>query len=163
MAETWLLATRCPGYRWRDSGLGSGTELENLLGGAKRKGASGGPARPKVSIRRAGADCLVVAMKRPTTAERRGRVIRAVIDSVNRQRDEPTGDGGGRQPSMGGTSRVMGDHQARICEGLGVRFPGATRPVRPYQGSIRSRIIRSNTSVVARQKPSSPVAATTAS
>ena len=28
---------------------------------------------------------------------------------------------------MGGTSRVMGDHQARICEGLGVRFPGATR------------------------------------
>jgi len=33
MAETWLLAMRCPGYRWRDSSLGSGMELENLLGG----------------------------------------------------------------------------------------------------------------------------------
>src|ERR1019366_1159996 len=30
MAETWLLAMRCPGYRWRDSSLGSGMELENL-------------------------------------------------------------------------------------------------------------------------------------
>ena len=28
---------------------------------------------------------------------------------------------------MGGTSRVTGDGQARICEGLGVKFPGATR------------------------------------
>ena len=26
-----------------------------------------------------------------------------------------------------GTSRVMGDCQARICEGLGVKFPGPTR------------------------------------
>src|SRR6266404_5385897 len=26
-----------------------------------------------------------------------------------------------------GTSRVMGDCQARICEGLGVKFPGSTR------------------------------------
>src|SRR6202521_2068980 len=64
MAETWVLAMRCPGYRWRDSSLGSGPELENLLGGAKGKGTSGGPARPKVLMRRAGADCLVVAMKR---------------------------------------------------------------------------------------------------
>ncbi len=29
MAETWLLAMWCPGYRWRDSRLGSGMELEN--------------------------------------------------------------------------------------------------------------------------------------
>ena len=27
MADTWLPALRCPGYRWRDSGLGSGPEL----------------------------------------------------------------------------------------------------------------------------------------
>ena len=64
MAETWLLAMRCPGYRWRDSNLGSGMELENLFGGAKGKGTSGSPARPKVPIRRAGADCPVVAAKR---------------------------------------------------------------------------------------------------
>ena len=64
MAETWLLAMRCPGYRWRDSGFGSGPELENLFGGDKGKGTSGSSARPKVLIRRAGADCPVVAMKR---------------------------------------------------------------------------------------------------
>ena len=64
MAETWLLAMRCPGYRWRDSGLGSGPELENLFGGDKGKGTSGSSARPKVPIRRAGADCPAVAMKR---------------------------------------------------------------------------------------------------
>jgi hypothetical protein len=29
---------------------------------------------------------------------------------------------------MGGTSRVTGDSQARFCEGLGVKFPGPTRP-----------------------------------
>src|ERR1700694_888143 len=64
MAETWLLAMRCPGYRWRDSGFGSGPELENLFGGYKGKGTSGSPARPKVLIRRTGADCPAVAMKR---------------------------------------------------------------------------------------------------
>jgi hypothetical protein len=64
MAETWLLAMWCPGYRWRDSSLGSGMELENLSGVAKGKGASGSPARPKVPIRRVGTDCPVVALKR---------------------------------------------------------------------------------------------------
>ena len=64
MAETWLLAMRCPGYRWRDSSLSFGMELENLFGGGKGKGTSGSPARPKVPKRRAGADCLVVASKR---------------------------------------------------------------------------------------------------
>jgi hypothetical protein len=64
VAETWLLAMRCPGYRWRDSNLGSGMELENLFGGGKGKGTSGSPARPKVPKRRAGADCPVVARKR---------------------------------------------------------------------------------------------------
>ena len=64
MAETWLLAMRCPGYRWRDSGAGSGPELENLFGGDKGKGPSGSSARPKVLIRWTGADCPVVAMKR---------------------------------------------------------------------------------------------------
>jgi len=29
---------------------------------------------------------------------------------------------------MNGTSRVTGDGHARICERLGVKFPGATRP-----------------------------------
>jgi len=31
MAETWLLAKRCPGYKWRDPSLSSGMELEKAL------------------------------------------------------------------------------------------------------------------------------------
>jgi hypothetical protein len=35
VAETYLLATRCPVYRRHDSRSGSRTELENLSGDAK--------------------------------------------------------------------------------------------------------------------------------
>ena len=41
MAETYLLATRCPVYRRHDSRSGSRTELENLSDDAKGKGTSG--------------------------------------------------------------------------------------------------------------------------
>ena len=37
---------------------------------------------------------------------------------------------GRRQPSCGGTSRMMREYQVRICERLGVKFPGPTRPTR---------------------------------
>src|SRR5215467_13854206 len=60
--------------------------------------------------------------------ERRGRVIRVIPTLVNRQREEPTGCDGERQLSTDGTSRVSREAQARICERLGVQFPGATRP-----------------------------------
>ena len=128
MAETWLLAMRCPGYRWRDSSLGSGMELENLFGGGKGKGTSGSPARPKVPKRRAGADCSVVAMKRVTTAERRGQAIRVVIDLVNRRREEPTDHDRGRQLSLDGTSRVTGDSHARFCESCALKAHGIQSP-----------------------------------
>src|SRR6516164_6540621 len=59
-----LLATRCPVYRRHDSHSGSRTELENLSNDAKGKGTSSEPARPKVPMRRAGADCSVIATKR---------------------------------------------------------------------------------------------------
>ena len=61
------------------------------------------------------------------SVKRRGWVIRVMIDLVNRQREEPTGCGGGRQPSMDGTSRVNREVYARFCERLGVKFPGPTR------------------------------------
>ena len=64
VAKTYLLAMRCPVYRQRDFHLGFDTELENLIGGAKGEGTSGSSARPKVPIRRSGADCPVLAMKR---------------------------------------------------------------------------------------------------
>jgi len=34
---------------------------------------------------------------------------------------------GGRQPSYGGTSRMNREVHVRICERLGVQFPGPTR------------------------------------
>jgi len=37
---------------------------------------------------------------------------------------------GRRQPSRDGTSRMTRECQVRICEGLGVQFPGPTRPSR---------------------------------
>ena len=64
MADTYLLAMRCPVYRRRDSSSGFRTELENLVGDGKGKGTSGSTARLKVPMRRPGADCSVVAMKR---------------------------------------------------------------------------------------------------
>jgi hypothetical protein len=64
VAETYLLAMRCPVYRRRDFHSGSFTELENLFGDAKGKSTSGEPARLKVPMRRSGADCPVVAMRR---------------------------------------------------------------------------------------------------
>ena len=41
MAGTYLLVMRCPVYRRRESHLGFRTELENLAGDGKGKGASG--------------------------------------------------------------------------------------------------------------------------
>jgi hypothetical protein len=64
MAETYVLAMWCPVYRRRESRPGFRTELENLAGDDKGKGASGSPARPKVPMRQSGADCLVVPMRR---------------------------------------------------------------------------------------------------
>jgi hypothetical protein len=51
------------------------------------------------------------------------------LDQVGqRQQEEPT-DCGGEQPlSMDGTNRVSREAQARFCERLGVKVPGATRP-----------------------------------
>jgi hypothetical protein len=60
--------------------------------------------------------------------ERRGQAIRVMINLVNWQQEEPTDCGGERQLSVDGKSRVSREAQARFREGLGVQFPGATRP-----------------------------------
>ena len=116
MAETWLLAVRCPGYRWRDSGFGSGPELENLIGGDKGKGTSGSSARPKVLIRRAGADCPVVAMKRGNARGAKEAGHRRWIGStdcwVTDSGRSPIYNGR-RQPSCGDTSRMNREVQVR--------------------------------------------------
>ena len=62
------------------------------------------------------------------SVERRGQVIRVPITLVNWQQEESTDRGEGRQLFMDDTSRVSREAQARFREGLGVQFPGATRP-----------------------------------
>ena len=63
VAATYLLAMRRPVYRWRDSNLGSGMELGNSSGNAKRKPYKCEPRRGKVSMYLKGADHPVVVMK----------------------------------------------------------------------------------------------------
>ena len=75
-------------------------------------------------MRRAGADCSVVAMRWGNSRGAKGRVTESGSTWVNWQQEEPDGLGGRRQPSTGGTSCVTGDGQARICERLGAKFPG---------------------------------------
>src|ERR1019366_5102901 len=72
LAETCLLARRCPVYRRRDSSPGFRRELENLVGDAKGKGARGRTPRPKVPMRQSGADCPVVPLKRSNVREGKG-------------------------------------------------------------------------------------------
>jgi hypothetical protein len=78
-------------------------------------------------MRRRGADCLVVVMKRGNAGGAKGAGHRrwAWANWV-----KPGGArrfSGRRQPSCGDTSRMNLEVQVRICEGLGVKFPGPTR------------------------------------
>src|SRR2546421_1786514 len=57
--------------------------------------------------------------------ERRERVIAIWLGSTGNGRNPMFN--GRRQPSRGGTSRMMREYQVRICERLGVKFPGPTR------------------------------------
>ena len=125
---SYLLALRCPVQRRRESNLGFRAELENFVGDVKGEGASGRTVRPRVPMRQRGADCSVLAVKWSNVRGAKGAGHSSHAHQVNRQREEPTGCDGGRQPSMNGTSRVSREAQARICERLGVRLPGATRP-----------------------------------
>jgi hypothetical protein len=61
--------------------------------------------------------------------ERREQATAIWIGSTGNGRN-PTFNGR-RQPSCGGTSRMTRECHVRICEGLGVKFPGPTRQGRP--------------------------------
>src|ERR1700720_425480 len=94
-------------------------------------------ARPKVAMRRRGADCPVVAIKRGNARGAKGVGHQHWIGSTDVGK---TGSGRSpinnerRQPSLGGTSRMMREYQVRFCEGLGVKFPGSTRHDRIIPG-----------------------------
>jgi hypothetical protein len=59
--------------------------------------------------------------------ERRGQVTGIEAVRVNGKPEELDGLDGRRQLLVGGTSRISREAYVRICERLGVKFPGATR------------------------------------
>jgi|ERR1017187_1545932 hypothetical protein len=127
-AVTCLLAVRCPVYRSRDSNSGFRTELENLDGDAKGKGTSGSPTRPKVPMRRPGADCFVVAMNRIN--------LRGAKGAGHPRRDQPESTGNRRNSLVsteGGSLRwvaraaISRETYVRFCERPEVKFLGPTR------------------------------------
>src|SRR5205807_7814629 len=129
-SEDVLIPTeRHPACRQREVRPGSGTERENLTGDAKGKGTSGSnreaestDAPERGGLPRSSDDAAVMAV------ERRGWVT--AVGSGQPATGGTRHYNGRRQPSRGGTSRMMREYPVRICEGLGVKFPGPTRQQR---------------------------------
>ena len=61
------------------------------------------------------------------SVERSGQAIDVETSKGQLATGGTRGFGGGRQLSTDGTSRMNREVQVRICEGLGVKFPGPTR------------------------------------
>src|ERR1019366_5025215 len=99
--------------------------------------------RPKVAMLTSGMDRSVVAMKRGNARGARGagHPLYDPFIVANRQRDEPLGCSGGRQPSSGGTSRMTGDRLVRICEGSRVKFLRSTRHRQIFFGDPASGLV----------------------
>ena len=77
--------------------------------------------------------------------ERREQVIAVEIGSTGNGRSPIFN--GRRQPSSGGTSRMMREYQVRICERLGVKIPGSTRPPRIHGELLKLGVDIGQTSV----------------
>src|SRR5207342_3332119 len=138
LGDALRLPKRHPACRRREAQSGSCMERENLAGDVKGKGASGSnreaestDAPERGGLPRSSAEAGVMLV------ERRGRVIAFEIGSTGNGRNPIFN--GRRQPSRGGTSRMMREYQVRICERLGVKFPGPTRPWRLSLRCIKFR------------------------
>src|SRR5262249_48627158 len=133
-SEDVLIPTeRHPACRQREARSGFRMERENLAGDDKGKGASGSnreaestDAPERDGLLRSSDEAGVMLV------ERRGRVTD--VDSGQPATGGTRQFNGRRQPSLGGTSRMMREYQVRICEGLGVKFPGPTRHSRRIDG-----------------------------
>ena len=102
MAETYLLAMRCPVCRRRESHSGFRMERENLAGDAKGKGASGShresestDAPERGGLPRSSNEAGVMLV------ERRGKVIAVERGPTGSYREEPDGS------AEGGSLRTM--------------------------------------------------------
>ena len=133
VGDVLRLPTRHPAYRRPKLNLALVGNVRTYTAMLREKAQSVTTARPKVPMRRLGAHCLVVAMKRGNARGAKGVGHQRWIGSAG---VGSTGSGrnliinGRRQPSHGGTSRMMREYHVRICEGLGVQLPGSTRQAR---------------------------------
>jgi len=98
--------------------------------------------------------------------ERRGRAIDD--ESGQLATGGARSSNGRRQPSIDGTSRMMREYQVRICERLGVKFPGPTRQSRhfgrvPVTSGLPLRADSNRTSLEVRFVPITEVACITRS
>src|SRR5712672_2722767 len=126
LGDALRLPKRHPAWRRREAQPGSCMERENLAGDAKGKSTSGSNREAE-----------------STDAPERGGLPRS-SDEVGQC---PWSEGGGlsslsagqlgqtgrsstvqRKAAAGDTSRMNREVQVRICEGLGVKLPGSTRP-----------------------------------
>ena len=154
LGDALRLPKRHPAWRRREAQSGSCTERENLAGDAKGKGASGSnreaestDAPERGGLPRSSDEAGVMPV------ERRGRVIAIWIGSTGNGRNPIFN--GRRQPSCGGTSRMTRECQVRICERLGVKFPG---PTRPWRLSLRCTKFRRDRSTADIDRPPAPIA-----
>src|SRR5215216_5214273 len=119
---------------------GSCTERENLDGDAKGKGTSGSNREAESTDAPARGGLLRSSDEAGVMpGERREQAIAIWIGSTGNGRNPMFN--GRRQPSRGGTSRMTRECQVRICERLGVKFPGPTR--HDLKGLQRANLVRS--------------------
>src|SRR5262245_41758216 len=81
------LPERHPACRRREPRLGSRAERENLAGDGKGKAQVASTARPKVPMRRLGADCFVVVVKRGNARGAKGAGHRHLLGSTGNGRN----------------------------------------------------------------------------
>src|SRR5215471_6948738 len=101
--------------------------VRNLrTGDDKGRGSRGATTRPKIPRRRPGADGSVRAMKRGNARGAKGAGHLRRVGVKGQPEELSNSAEAGRLP-RGGTSRMRRESHVRICERLGVKFPGATR------------------------------------
>ncbi len=135
---------RHPACRRREAQSGSCMERENLDGDAKGKSTSG--SNREAESTDASASGL------PCSSEEAGKCPlseggRAIDMGSGQPGSGQTDSGrnpmfnGRRQPSHGGTSRMMREYQVRICDRLGVKFLGPTRQPRRFGRFRRMSVV----------------------
>ena len=120
------LARKSLNSAWRrEARPGFARNVRTYTAMLREKAQAATTARPKVPVRRLGADCSVVASKLCNARGAKGAGHRHWRGSTGNGRNPKFN--GRRQPSCGGTSRMTRECHVRFCERLGVQFPGPTR------------------------------------